>query len=178
VTRSSILANVDSEGNTVISAPAEVAIELNRRFPMEQQGDLYFTIFYGVLNRKTGVLQYISAGHVPPVVFPADGPARFLPAEGYAIGWVDEIDVDEQTVTVRPGDRLFVFSDGVPEAMDKDLEQLGDARLLEAISETKGKSIDDAVRHLKTTVDHWCRIHGPRDDVSMMAVELRHREDE
>jgi sigma-B regulation protein RsbU (phosphoserine phosphatase) len=172
-TTSSILVRPDEHGGLVIRPPGIVASELNQRFPMEDQGDLYFTMFYGTLNLRTGELRYVSAGHPPAVLFRSGGAApELLPAEGFAIGWIEDIDFDEETVTLSPGDRLFIFSDGVPEAMDKDLEELGDARMLESIAQTAGKSIDDAVAHVKETVDQWCRVNGPKDDVSILAVEM------
>ena len=171
-TTSSILARLDENGKTLINPPCEVASELNHRFPMEDQGELYFTMFYGVLHQRTGELRYVSAGHVPPVLVPASGEPTLLPAEGFAVGWFEDIEMDEFSATMNPGDRLFLFSDGVPEAMDKDLEELGDDRMLALIAETKNMTIDEAVEHIKTAVDHWCRINGPKDDVSILAVEL------
>ncbi len=173
VTTSNILARPDEDGNVIVTPPGMAAAELNQRFPMEEQGDLYFTMFYGTLNIRTGELRYVSAGHVPPVIFRkgSDAP-EMLPAEGFAIGWFEDIEYDEETATLAPGDRLFLFSDGVPEAMDKDLEELGDERMLKSIAETKGKSLDDAVTYVKETVDEWCRVNGPKDDVSILAVEM------
>lgn len=172
VTTSSILAKPGDSGEVIVTSPAGVAEELNRRFPMEQQGNLYFTMFYGVVDVRSGEVRYVSAGHVPPILLPADGgPAQILPAEGFAVGWMEDIDMDEEFVTIRPGDRLFLFSDGVPEAMDADLEELGDERVLETINETRGKSLDDAVQHIKEVVDQWCRVNGPKDDVSILAIE-------
>lgn len=173
VTTSSILARLDAAGNPIVNAPAEVAVELNSRFPMEDQGNLYFTMFYGVLNRKTGALRYVSAGHVPPVHVPAGEQPVFLPAEGFAVGWLDDIEMDEEAMTLSPGDRLFLFSDGVPEAMDADLQELGDDRMIQIIAETSKMSIDDAVEHVKNAVDNWCRVNGPKDDVSILAVEFQ-----
>ena len=172
VTTSSILARPDENGKAVVTPPAEVASELNARFPMEDQGNLYFTMFYGVLNQKTGELRYVSAGHVPPVHVPQGGKPVLLPAEGFAVGWLEDIEMDEESVTLQSGDRLFLFSDGVPEAMDADLEELGDDRMLEAIAATEGMSIDEATEHIKSVVDQWCRVNGPKDDVSILAVQL------
>ncbi len=173
VTTSSILARPHDNGSVAVTAPVEVACELNRRFPMEDQGNLYFTMFYGVLDTLTGTLRYVSAGHVPPVVLPADGgDPQMLPAEGFAIGWLEDLDAEEESTALNMGDRLFIFSDGVPEAMDQDLEELGDPKMLELISQTRDMSIDDAVGHIKEAVDQWCRVNGPKDDVSILAVEL------
>jgi sigma-B regulation protein RsbU (phosphoserine phosphatase) len=172
-TTTSILARPDADGKIVVTPPGIVAAELNQRFPMEDQGDLYFTMFYGTLNVRTGEVRYVSAGHPPPVILRASvGKAELLPAEGFAIGWIEDVEYDEESVKLAPGDRLFVFSDGVPEAMDKDLEELGDARMLKSIDETVGENLDDAVAHVKQTVDDWCRVNGPKDDVSILAVEM------
>jgi sigma-B regulation protein RsbU (phosphoserine phosphatase) len=172
VTTTSILAKEDN-GTVTVTPPTDVASELNRRFPMEDQGNLYFTMFYGVLNTLTGDLRYVSAGHPPAVVMPVDGgEPQLMPAEGFAIGWMEDIDPDEESTALNTGDRLFVFSDGVPEAMNEDLEEFGDDRMLEAIAGTRGMSVDDAVAHIKHAIDDWCRVNGPKDDVSILAIEL------
>ncbi len=172
-TTSSILVRVDDQDQTTIVPPPVVAGELNRRFPMEDQGNLYFTMFYGILDTMTGNLKYVSSGHVPPVRLPSGkGDPEVLPAEGFAIGWMEDIEYDEESVALDAGDRLFIFSDGVPEAMNENLEELGEPQMLELISQTRGMSIDDAVAHIKEAVDQWCRVHGPKDDVSILALEL------
>ena len=173
VTTSSILAREGEDGAITVFPPLQVAGELNHRFPMEEQGNLYFTMFYGILNTMTGDLRYVSAGHPPAILLPVDGgDPVMLPAEGFAIGWMEDLDVDEETIALNTGDRLFVFSDGVPEAMSEDLEEYGDPRLLELVAATRGMTVDGAVGHIKEAIDHWCRINGPKDDVSILAVEL------
>ena len=173
VTTTSILASPNEDGSISVTPPTEVANELNRRFPMEDQGNLYFTMFYGILNTLTGDLRFVSAGHPPAVVLPVDGGDPYLlPAEGFAIGWMEDLDADEESTALNTGDRLFVFSDGVPEAMSEDLEEFGDDRMLELISGTRGMTVDEAVAHIKSGIDYWCRINGPKDDVSILAVEL------
>jgi sigma-B regulation protein RsbU (phosphoserine phosphatase) len=172
VTTSSILARPDEQGKVIVSKPAAVAAELNQRFPMEDQGDLYFTMFYAALSLRSGELRYVSAGHPPAVLVRRGQPPQLLPAEGFAIGWIEGVEYEEEAVSLAPGDRLFVFSDGVPEAMDENLQELGEERMLASISQTAGKSLDDAVEHIKRAVDEWCRIHGPKDDVSILALEF------
>jgi serine phosphatase RsbU (regulator of sigma subunit) len=95
-----------------------------------------------------------------------------LPAEGFAIGWMEELDAEEEHTALNTGDRLFILSDGVPEAMDENLEELGDAQMLDLIANTRGMTMDQAVGHIKDAVDQWCRVNGPKDDVSILAVEL------
>ena len=169
----SLLVRPDSEsGGVRITPPAQVAAELNRRFPMESQNNLYFTMTYGVLDTATGELRYVVAGHPPGVHLPMTGDPRFLPGDGFAIGMVDGIDYDEQSVQLQPGDRICLYSDGVPEAMDAEFNQFTSARMLEVLSASRSQPIPGAVNELFGSVRDWCITNGPVDDVSILGLDF------
>jgi sigma-B regulation protein RsbU (phosphoserine phosphatase) len=171
LTNSSILLRPTSNGTAEIVPPVDVLAELNRRFPMEQQGGLYFTILYGILDLQSGVFRYASAGHVPPVHVPGGGQPTTLPAEGFAVGWMEDVEVEEVQVALQSGDRLYLFSDGVNEAMDAELEEFGQERLLETIARGQSLSVEESVSLIGQAVGDWCRTKGPKDDISILAVE-------
>jgi len=156
-----------------ITPPAEVARELNRRFPMETQGHLYFTKAYGVLDLETRELRYVSAGHPPMVLVPRHGKPEFLPGNGFAIGMIDEIEYDEQVVTLQPGDRVYYYSDGVPEAMNAELEQFTDDRMMALLAQSAAHPLAKSVDELFDAVKSWCVPNGPKDDVSILACEIQ-----
>jgi len=158
-----------------ITSPAAVAAELNRRFPMETQGNLYFTKAYGVLDRETNELRYVSAGHPPVIHMPKSKPPRFLPGDGFAIGMIDDIEYDEQAVQLEPGDRVYFYSDGVPEAMNEKLEQFSNERMLSVLSEGAKEPLTASVDRLLEAVRAWCAPNGPRDDVSILGCEVESR---
>ena len=168
---SSLLVQQDGDQRRIV-APREVAAELNRRFPMEEQGGLYFTLLYGILNTETREFRYISAGHDPPVHVPNGEAPRFLPAEGFCIGWMDDIEYDEEIVMLNPGDRVFLYSDGVPEAMDEELNQFGEQRMIDVISQVQSEPLEDGVAKLSESVEVWCKTNGPKDDVSILVFEI------
>lgn len=173
VSATSLLVRVDPlSGKRVVTPPATVVTELNRRFPMESQGGLHFTILYGVLDLRTRVFRYACAGHPQPVHLPKDQKATFLPGDGLAIGWVDDVDFDEYTIQLTPGDRLLLYSDGVPEAMDADLTQLTNERMLLELDTSRHLSPTEQVAHLKQVVADWCQPKGPLDDVSILLLEV------
>lgn len=176
VSASSLLARRGKNGETVITPPTEVAAELNRRFPMEDQGDLYFTMVYAVLNLKTLELRYASAGHEAMVHIPKDQSPRLLHAEGFAIGWMEDVEYDETIVQLAPGDRLYLYSDGIPEGLDKDLEEYGDEQMLALMDRCRGESISESVETICREIQHWCRVNGPMDDISILGVDLRSEE--
>lgn len=170
---SSLLAQTNESGETIITPPAEVAAELNRRFPMEDQGNLYFTMVYAVLNLKTLELRYASAGHEAMVHIPAGQAPRMLHAEGFAIGWMEDIEYDETVVQLAPGDRLYLYSDGIPEALDVNLDEYDDTRMLELMQRCRPQSIGESVETICSEIQHWCRINGPRDDISILGIDLK-----
>lgn len=170
---SSLLVKRDAATSELrVTPPAEVAQELNRRFPMETQGELYFTKAYGVLDTKSRELRYVSAGHPPMVYLPNGGQPQFLPGNGFAVGMIPDIDYDEQSIVLQPGDRVYFYSDGVPEAMNENLEQFTDERMLEVFSRCATKPLAASVEELFEAVVAWCRPNGPKDDVSILGCEI------
>ena len=90
-----------------------------------------------------------------------------------AIGWIPDIDCAEHVVQLKTGDRLFLYSDGVPEAMDADLNQFGNRQMLELIELGQTQPLDHSVALLLEGVQRWggngsCL----KDDVSILAFEL------
>ena len=163
----------DPAGEPAIVPPAEVVAELNRRFPMEGQGGLYFTIGYGVLNLCTGQLRYAAGGHTPLVVLNTRGSIQTVDPDGMAVGWMEDVDFEEISLQLQPGDRVFLYSDGVPEAMDGELNEFGNARMVELLTASRGVAINESVGALLQAVQTWCGRSGPKDDVSILAWEMR-----
>lgn len=170
---SSLLVHRASESSPLeITPPAEVARELNRRFPMESQNGLYFTMAYGVLDVETHELTYVVAGHPPLIHVPRGAAPCVLPGNGFAIGMVEDVDYDEQMIRLRPGDRVYYYSDGVPEAMNAALEQFTDDRMLAVFEKDGSKALSENVDDLFDAVRTWCHPKGPRDDVSILGCEI------
>ncbi len=155
-----------------ITPPADVACELNRRFQMDSQNGLYFTMVYGYLNVETNEFRYVVAGHPPLVHVPRGESPRNLLGDGFAIGMVEGVDYDEQTVKLQPGDRVYFYSDGVPEAMNVDLDQFTDERMLAALSASGSKELATSVNNLFDAVLAWCAPGRPKDDVSILGLEM------
>ena len=117
-----------------ITPPAEVAARLNRLFPFDSATEQFATMVYGILDATTGEFRYVSAGHPGPVHLPFGADPVILESQGSPIGLADDA-YEERSIHLGAGDRLYLYSDGVPEAMDPAGKQFGNARLLEAIAE-------------------------------------------
>ena len=169
----SLLVRLDPlTGRSAVTPPAAVVAELNRRFPMESQAGLYFTIAYGVLNTKTREFRHVSAGHPPGVHLPRGGKPVFLEGDGFPVGWMDDVEYEEHRLELQPGDRLFLYSDGVNEALSPAQELLGGDRLLANVESHSAAPIADGVNALFEATTAWSLPNGPHDDVSILGLEV------
>jgi len=108
--------------------PGSVLARLNDAFPMENQNNMYFTMWYGVYERSTRLLRYAGGGHPPAVLVrrPAPGQTEvsLLKARGMVIGGMPGVPYQSQEATLAPRDHLFLFSDGVYEITSRETGQL------------------------------------------------------
>ena len=154
-----------------ITPPAEVAARLNRLFPFDSATEQFATMVYGILNAATGEFRYVSAGHPGPVHLPSGADPVILESQGFPIGLADDA-YEERSVRLGAGDRLYLYSDGVPEAMDPAGKQFGDARLLEAIGRGRSEPLQESVATLLEEIARWHGSERPQDDISILAVEV------
>lgn len=99
----------------IMLAPERLLAELNQHFQMDRQGGNYFTMWYGVYQKSTRTLRYASAGHPPALMSTADAEPVQLDTEGVPIGMFDHTVFPASTMTVPPGARILLYSDGVYE---------------------------------------------------------------
>jgi phosphoserine phosphatase RsbU/P len=152
-------------------SPAEVAGRLNRMFPFDEATEQYFTMVFGVLDVATGEFRYVSAGHPGVAYVPGAGEGRIIENRGFPIG-LAQVPYEEQVLVLASGDRIYLYSDGIPEAMDADGRVFGGDRMLATLERTRGEPLDRAVTALLEDIGRWTGSAGLRDDVSLVAVEL------
>jgi phosphoserine phosphatase RsbU/P len=154
-----------------ITPPAEVAARLNRLFPFDSVTGQFATMIYGILNATTGEFRYVSAGHPGPVHLSRDAAPVILESAGFPIGLADNA-YEELSVRLRAGDRLYLYSDGVTEAMNFAGKQFGVARLLQSITKGQPLLLSDAISTLVASIAEWQGTEKPQDDISVLAVEF------
>jgi sigma-B regulation protein RsbU (phosphoserine phosphatase) len=158
-----------------VTPPSQVAEVLNREFPMDLNTAQYFTISYGVLNRATGRLRYVTAGSPPPLLVPRNGESEVLAGAGFPIGMFPKPGYEEQTVELSPGDRLFLFTDGVIEATNASDEPFWTDRLRAAVDENRSESLEGCLHSVLAEVRDWNAGDRFEDDATILALEFRGR---
>lgn len=161
-----------SESGFRIARPAEVVAYLNERFRSAPEIAQYFTIVYGVLDAKERQLTYAAAGHPGPIHLSATGEATMHESTGLPIGMLPGVEYGEQTLNLAPGDRIFLFTDGVTEAIDDSEEDFGKAQLLEALEGARDTSLEEALHSVVARVREWQGREVGYDDLSLLGVQI------
>jgi sigma-B regulation protein RsbU (phosphoserine phosphatase) len=154
-------------------SPSQVASDVHRGvMDVAPSADIFVTAFYGVLHRPSGELTYVSAGHERPILIPADGPLEQLEANGRFLGMLDPLELAEYSVRLRPGDRLMVFSDGVPDAVDESGTQYGYQRMRDFLRTNRTWPIKFLVDGLASDVAQWQGSLPAFDDLTLLMLEM------
>ena len=128
--------------------PADLVTSLNKHLLRNTNPNKFVTFFYGDLERSSGTLRYVNAGHNPPYLVRASGEVEILPAGGCALGVFAEAKYEDGRIVMEPGDLLVLYTDGVTESQDKDEEMFGEERLMAVLVANRGasaKAIEQAV---------------------------------
>lgn len=150
--------------------PADVARELNRRFPVMEQSDQFFTFLYGLLELSTGRFTYVRAGHPGPLFVSggrtsiAEGPV------GLPIGIEEDELYQEQTVFLAPGDQVLFYTDGVVDLQDCEGGGFGKARMLDALAENSDLGVTASLYTLRQRMAAFANGGRRRDDISVLGI--------
>ena len=153
-----------------IVSPEIVARELNRSF--QNEDDLYFTLVYGIVNVTTRRLRMTQAGHPHPILLREGSAPRLLGDGGFPVGALPNMEFELVEEELQPGDRLFVYSDGVTECINGKQEQFGAKRVQECLKRTASLNLHDAIRDMEKTLLDWHESTEFSDDISMLGIEL------
>jgi sigma-B regulation protein RsbU (phosphoserine phosphatase) len=125
-----------------------------------------------VLDTSSGLLRYSCAGHAGPAILRASGAAEVLRSPAMAVGWVEDAAFDDLSLALSPGDRVYVYSDGITEAQDPERRQLGHEGVLAALIATRGAPLEQSLAELTARAEAWGGTPF-NDDVSALALEVR-----
>jgi phosphoserine phosphatase RsbU/P len=149
--------------------------EANRLLADQNSACMFVTLFHGVLDLTSGVLRYCNAGHNPPHLLRARGRRRrrTLPATGIPLGIDPDLPPRVAQTVLRPGDGLFLFSDGITEAFDAAGNAFGTARLEAALASGRGKSAAQLVAGVLGATTAFVAGAEQSDDITCLALVFR-----
>jgi sigma-B regulation protein RsbU (phosphoserine phosphatase) len=152
--------------------PGDILSKTNNDLSEKNDSCMFVTLFLALLNVRTGELSYASAGHNPPVLLPAGGAPRWLtlPREPVA-GAMPGVAYTTSAITLDPGDMLFLYTDGVSEAMNARNDIYSDERLIAELAADGQGSAADLVHRVKARVAAFTGGAEQSDDITMLAFK-------
>jgi phosphoserine phosphatase RsbU/P len=133
----------------------------------------FATLFLGLMDPATGQIDYVNAGHNPPLLVDRGGTLKSLAAVGPPVGMVPGMSYPASTCRLEPGQLLFFYSDGLTEAMNSDQEMYGDERLGDLLAGCTDCSLDDLQQRVLADVNRFIGDKPLDDDLTLMLVERK-----
>ena len=155
-------------------SPAECMRYVNELLAKESVDCMFVTVFYGIYNIQTGEITYCNAGHNPPYLLKHDGSVGPLPmSKDPMVGAVEGLSYHEQKIQLEKGDALFMFTDGVTEAMNASLEEFGEQHLEQTLQQADGKSCQEVIDAVNGEVKTFVEEAEQSDDITMLVLKRK-----
>ncbi len=157
--------------------PAEVLERTNSILCSNNGSGLFVTVWLGILDLKTGDVEYVNAGHEYPIISPKDKHAEIIEKDSFPpLAAMEGIEYINERLHLNNGDNLILYTDGVPEAKAADGSRFGMDRLVEIVERNKGSAPEKLVNDIKKDVDDFQSDKDPFDDVTIMSIIWRDEE--
>ncbi len=154
--------------------PAEALERANTLILSDSASDMFITANYGVLDIKTHRLVYSSAGHNLALHAPAVGAQlNDLTAGGLALGIIDDIELEQKTVDLEPGDVVLFYTDGAIDTLNPAGEEFGDERLAELLARHKAEPAEAIAAAIDAAVHTWAAGESQYDDFTLIVIRRK-----
>jgi sigma-B regulation protein RsbU (phosphoserine phosphatase) len=155
-------------------SPAETMRRVNALLIPENKESMFVTAIYGRLSLKNGKLTYANAGHNPPLWFSSkDKKLTILNRTGPALGIIEALQMEEQTLTLNPEDFLLLYTDGLTEAFSADGEIFGDERLQKVFGEMELTTANGVLTAIEAAVNQFTGSLEAMDDLTMIGLKRK-----
>jgi sigma-B regulation protein RsbU (phosphoserine phosphatase) len=154
-------------------SPAEVLRAVNDQICSNNREEMFVTVWFGILDTRTGKITAANAGHEYPALMPAGGQFELVKDKhGFVIGGMEGVRYREYELQLTPGAKLFLYTDGVPEATDANSELFGTERMLAALNAAPAAP-DGILKQVRAAVDGFVKDAEQFDDLTMLCLEYK-----
>ena len=185
-----VMADVSGKGITaalfMMSAKTAIKNMLQAGYPLDEAvkraneslcdnnaSGMFVTAFIGLLDINSGVMQYINAGHCPPLLKAKDGYKYVEVTRNLVLGARANYKYISETLTLKNNHRLFLYTDGVTEAQNQNRKMFGAEKLLEILNQ-KDMSLSDTLPYVHTCIKKFVKKYPQSDDITMLVLEFHH----
>lgn len=152
--------------------PDKIINRVNNDLSQNNESCMFVTIFFGMIDLKTGEVSYVNCGHNPPLFIYQNKEAVYMEITGgMIVGAIEEAEFKLERNRLKPGDTLFMYTDGVTEAMNKGDELFSDERLQVEVGKILDKPIEEKVSNIMEKVHEFAEGAPQSDDITILALQ-------
>ena len=152
---------------------AETLNKANESLCAQNKMEMFVTAWIGILEISTGKITCASAGHEYPAIY-HDGKFKlFKDKHGLVLGFMEGARYREYEIQLEKGDKIFVYTDGVPEATNANTELFGTDRMIDALNTNTDADPKEVLRIVRTSVDDFVGVAEQFDDLTMLCLEYK-----
>jgi sigma-B regulation protein RsbU (phosphoserine phosphatase) len=160
----------------VYSSPADCFRNVNRTLCSENVTTMFITAVYGIVDIEKNEMIYTNAGHLPIVVINPDQDPKFLECDaGMALGIFEETEFIDNVHNFSPGEIILLYTDGVPEAANKNGEEYGNERFMELLKQSAKVSPNSLTQALTASIREFAGDAPQSDDITTLCLKYRLR---
>lgn len=152
--------------------PSDVFTKVNQQLCEGNEAGLFVTAWLGVLELSTGKLNYVNAGHNPPLIKNSNGNFKYLKSRaGFVLAGMENIKYRQFEIQLSHGDIIYLYTDGVTEATNENFELYGENRLLDIMNHNINKNVIDILNLIKSDIDLFVGNAPQFDDITMLCLK-------
>jgi sigma-B regulation protein RsbU (phosphoserine phosphatase) len=153
--------------------PSEILMRVNKQINASNKANMFVTVWLGILELSTGKLTTASAGHEYPMINVNGHYELLKDKHGIAIGALPKAKYTNHEITLKKGDSIFVYTDGVAEATSENQELFGTERMINALNADPDATPEQLLKNVRTAVDDFVKDAEQFDDLTMLCLEYR-----
>jgi len=160
--------------STIGLTAAQIVEKLNNTIASNNDANMFVTLFFGILNVKSGELNFANAGHDEPYLLIEEGEYKRLEGVGNSVvGAFEDLVFRDETIFLTKNSKLFLYTDGVTEAFSKDDEQFSDKRLRDALNDSASNSVSQTMQYVENSITNFTKDCEQSDDITMLLLEFK-----
>jgi len=154
--------------------PHEILERVNNSLCKNNTTSMFVTIFCGILDIETGKFVYSNGGHNPPLTDAVTGNFEFMPVpQGIVVGFMEGVEYKSASLQLKPGDAIFVYTDGVTEAENRQKDFFSEERLLKLLADSGRVSAQNIIELVKREINTFSEGVEQSDDITMLTLRYR-----
>jgi sigma-B regulation protein RsbU (phosphoserine phosphatase) len=153
--------------------PEQILTRVNDILYPDNELSMFFTGFCVILNTESGEIIFANGGHNPPLIHTRDGGFQFIPmSKGLVVGVMPDVRFESQKLRLQPGDVIFMYTDGVTEAVDPEEQLFSGDRLKDLLSNLKDRDPTYIINAARDEIERFTRGMPQADDITMLALRF------